>query len=321
MEEKEKKKIKTIEDIPGIGSATIEKLRNGGYRDLFSLAFATTDELMGVAELSETTAKKVIALARANIDVEFESGEELLKRREKVQKIKSGSSELDKLLNGGFETNAITEVFGAFGSGKTNIAHTLAVRVQLPYEKGGLNGGAVYIDTEGTFRPERIIQIAKALNLKPEEALKNIKVARALNSDHQMLITERIEDLIKKGFPVKLVIVDSLTAHFRAEYVGRGTLADRQQKINKHMHQLMRLAENYNLAVYVTNQVMAKPDVFFGDPTEAIGGHIVGHNSSYRIYLRRGKKGTRIAKMVDAPNIPEMEVVFAISDEGITDAK
>jgi DNA repair protein RadA len=118
---------------------------------------------------------------------------------------------------------------------------------------------------------------------------------------------------------VKLIVIDSLTAHFRAEFVGRGTLADRQQKINKHMHALLKLADTHNVCVYVTNQVMAKPDQFFGDPTQAIGGHIVGHASTFRIYLRKGKKGSRVAKLVDSPNLPETEVAFYITEQGIKD--
>jgi DNA repair protein RadA len=178
----------------------------------------------------------------------------------------------------------------------------------------------VFIDTENTFRPERIIQFAEGKGLDGKEVLKSIRVARAYNSDHQMLLAEKVEDLIKKGLNVKLVVVDSMTAHFRAEFIGRGMLAERQQKLNKHMHTLSKLADTYNLAVYVTNQVMAKPDQFFGDPTEAIGGHIVGHNSTFRIYLRRGKKGTRVAKLVDAPNLPDDEAVFVVNESGLSDA-
>src|SRR3989338_4487934 len=162
---------------------------------------------------------------------------------------------------------------------------------------------SVYIDTENTFRPDRIIQLAKGAGLEPDQVLKNIKVARAYNSDHQMLLAEKVEDLIKKqGLNVKLVVIDSLTAHFRAEFIGRGTLADRQQKLNRHLHVLAKLADRYNFCVYVTNQVMAKPDMFFGDPTQAIGGHIVAHSSTFRVYLRKGKKGTRVAKLIDSPN-------------------
>jgi DNA repair protein RadA len=315
------KKVQSVADLPGIGPATIEKLEAAGFSDLMSIAVATPGELVGATEMSEATAKKVIAIARANLEMEFLSGEEVLKKREQCIKITTGSKELDKLMGGGFETGGISEAYGQYGAGKSQIAHVLAVRCQLPVEKGGAGGACVFIDTESTFRPERIVQFAKGLDLDPEEVLKNIKVARAFNSDHQALLAEKVEDLIKKhNVPVKLLIVDSLTAHFRAEFIGRGTLADRQQKINKHMHALMKLADKYNLCVYVTNQVMARPDTFFGDPTEAIGGHIVAHNSTYRIYLRRGKKGTRVAKMVDAPNLPESEATFMVEEAGIKDA-
>jgi DNA repair protein RadA len=321
LEMEEKKKITSVADLPGIGPATIEKLEQAGFTDLMSIAVATPGEIIGATEMSEATAKKVIAIARSNLDMEFTSGDEMLRKREAIVKITTGSKELDKLVGGGFETGAITEAYGQYGSGKSQIAHTLAVRALLPVEKGGAGGMVVFIDTEGTFRPERIVQIAKGIGIEPEDALKNIKVARAFNSDHQALLAEKVEDLIKKqGLNIKLVVVDSLTAHFRAEFIGRGTLADRQQRINKHMHALMKLADKHNLAVYVTNQVMSKPDTFFGDPTEAIGGHVVAHNSTYRIYLRRGKKGTRVAKMIDAPNLAESEAIFMIDEIGVKDA-
>ncbi len=327
IEEKEEKVQKArkerpqlITDLPGIGPSTAEKLSEAGFNDLMSIAVASPSELVAASELSDATAKKVIAIARKNIEMNFETGEDMLRRRQKVIKITTGSKELDGLFNGGVETGAVTEAYGQYGAGKSQLAHALAVRCQLPLESGGAGGMAVFIDTENTFRPERIVQISNGLGIDAEQTLKNIKVARAYNSEHQMLLAEKIEDLIKEqGQKVRVVIVDSLTAHFRAEFVGRGTLADRQQRINKHMHTLMRLADAHNVAIYVTNQVMAKPDVFFGDPTEAIGGHIVAHNSTYRVYLRRGKKGTRVAKMVDAPNIAEKEAVFMIHEDGIKD--
>ena len=183
-------------------------------------------------------------------------------------------------------------------------------------------GGHGGIILHNTFRPERIKQIAELNGLNPDKTLKNIKVARCFNSDHQMLLAEKVEDLITKdNFPIKLVIVDSLMGHFRSDFSGRGMLADRQQKLNKHMHALQKLASNYNVVVYITNQVMAKPDTFFGDPTTAIGGHIVGHNSTYRVYLRKGKKGTRVAKMIDAPHLPESEAIFQVTEKGIQDVK
>ncbi len=317
----QKKKIVNIEDLPGVGPASIEKLAAAGFRDLLSIAVATPSEIVGATELSDPTAKKIIAIARANLEMGFESGQELLARRERVMKIKTGSNEFDKLLGGGIETGAITECYGQYGSGKSQLAHTLAVRCQLKPEEGGAAGIAVFIDTEGTFRPERIVEIANCIGMDKDTVLKNIRVARAFNSDHQMLLAEKVEDLIKSdGLPIRVLIVDSLTAHFRAEYLGRGTLADRQQKINKHMHTLAKLASLHNIAVYVTNQVMMKPDQFFGDPTEAVGGSIVAHNSTYRIYLRRGKKGTRVAKMIDSPSHAESEAIYILDEAGIKDA-
>lgn len=315
-----KKKIATVHDLPGVGPSSVEKLAAAGFNDLLSIAVATPGEIVGATEMSEQTAKKIIAIARANLEMEFTSAEDVMKKREQMMKIQTGSKELDNLFAGGLETGAITEAYGQYGSGKSQLAHTLAVRVQLPRDKGGVEGVCVYIDTEGTFRPERIKQIAATAGIDPQTALKGIKVARAFNSDHQQLLAEKVDDLIKQGLNVKLVIVDSLTSHFRAEFIGRGTLADRQQRINKHMHSLMKLADKYNLAVYVTNQVMSKPDQFFGDPTEAIGGHVVAHNSTYRVYLRRGKKGTRVAKMIDSPSMPEAEAIFQLTEGGVQDA-
>jgi DNA repair protein RadA len=201
----------------------------------------------------------------------------------------------------------------------TQLALTLAVNVQLPVEKGGANGKAVYIDTEGTFRPSRIKQIAEGMGANPDKVLKNILVARAFNSDHQILLIDKINEMIKDGEKIKLVIIDSLTAHFRAEFAGRGQLADRQQKLNRYLHNLMRMAEQHNLAVFVTNQVMANPAMMFGDPTTAVGGNIVGHMSTYRIYLRRGKQGSRVAKLIDSPNLPDNEAQFYVTEKGVVD--
>ncbi len=320
QEKKKKARSADLEDLPGVGAATVEKLAQAGFPDLMAVAVATPGELVEASGVGDAVAKRMIAAAREMLDMGFLSGLDFYEKRKNLLRVSTGSKELDKLFGGGIESNGITEVYGQYGSGKSQLAHVLAVRAQLPVEQGGLGSSVVFIDTESTFRPERIIEISKGLNLDPNEVLKNIKVARAFNSDHQMLLAEKVEDLIKKeGHNIKLVIVDSLTAHFRAEFVGRGTLADRQQKLNKHMHVLSKVADTMNLVVYVTNQVMARPDVFFGDPTEAIGGHIVGHNSQTRVYFRKGKKGTRVAKMIDSPCLPDGEAGFMITEQGISD--
>jgi len=310
------KKPATVTDLPGVGAATAEKLAAAGFDNLMSIAVSSLGQVVEASGVSEAVARKMIQSARDSLEMGFESGQDVLKRREMVQKIKTGSKALDTVLGGGFETGAITECFGEFGSGKTQIGHILAVNAQID-EPDAI---VVYIDTENTFRPERIRELAEGAKLDPEKVLRNIQVAKAYNSDHQMLLGEKVEELIKKkNLKVRVIIVDSLTAHFRAEFIGRGTLADRQQKINKHMHSLMKLADTYNILVYVTNQVMAKPDMFFGDPTQAIGGHIVAHASTFRIYLRKGKKGSRVAKLIDSPNLPETEACFMVTKNGLVD--
>src|SRR5947199_95695 len=147
---------------------------------------------------------------------------------------------------------------------------------------------------------------------------KKIHIARAFNSHHQMLLVEKAQELTQ-DFPIRLIVIDSLTAHFRAEYIGRGVLAERQQLLNKHIHELMRFGDIHNAVIYVTNQVHAKPDAFFGDPTRPVGGHIVGHSATFRVYLRKSKGGKRIARLIDSPNLPEAEAVFSVSEDGIRD--
>lgn len=314
-----KVEAKTVEELPGVGPATAEKLKEAGYTDMMALAVAAPGDLVEIAEIGEAAAKKIIAAAREAADVGgFETGDVILERRKSVAKLGTGSKALDELLGGGLETQAITETYGEFGSGKSNLAHQLAVNATRPVDEGGLDSDTVWIDTEQTFRPERISSMAEALELDVDKVLQRVHVARAFNSHHQMLLVEKANELTK-DYRVRLIVADSLTAHFRAEYVGRGVLAERQQLLNKHIHELMRFGDIHNAVIYVTNQVHAKPDAFFGDPTRPIGGHIVGHSATFRIYLRKSKGGKRIARLVDSPNLPEAEAVFSISEEGIRD--
>ncbi len=311
--------VKAVEELPGVGPATAEKLREAGYTDLMSLAVATPDAVSDATEIGNNVAQKIIAAAREAVDVGgFETGDVILERRKSVAKLTTCSKAFDELLGGGLETQAITECFGEFGSGKSQLGHQLAVNVTRGEDEGGLDGDTVWIDTESTFRPERIRQMSEALELDTEAVLKRIHVARAFNSHHQMLLMEKANEMTK-DYPVRLVVIDSLTAHFRAEYIGRGVLAERQQLLNKHIHELMRFGDVHNAAIYVTNQVAAKPDAFFGDPTRPIGGHIVGHSATFRVYLRKSKGGKRIARLIDSPNMPEAEAVFTVSEEGIRD--
>jgi DNA repair protein RadA len=308
-----------IDDLPGVGPATAEKLREAGFDNLLSLAVMAPGDLAEQAELGEAVAAKIISAAKrmANIGG-FISGEALLEHRRQVQKLSSGVHSIDDLLGGGFETQALVEVYGEFGSGKTQIGHQLAVNCTLPIEEGGLDGDVFYIDTEDTFRPERITQMARGCGLDPDKVLARIHVARAYNSDHQMLLAEEIKRM-SKGLNVKMIIVDSLTSHFRAEYIGRGMLANRQQKLNRHLKDLKQLATINNALILVTNQVHSKPDAMWGDPTKPIGGHILAHASTFRLYLRKAKAGRRIARLVDSPNLPDGECVYQVTQEGLRD--
>lgn len=312
------KEIKEITDLPGVGAQAAEKLVNAGYKTIEAIAVASPAELQEIAGLGEGTATKAIGAARDALEMGYQSAAEIAEKRKLVGRLTTGSKEVDALIGGGIETQSITEIYGKFASGKTQWCFQTAVTVQLPKEKGGLEGSCLYIDSENSFRPERITSIAEAQGIEPEQALKNIYVARAYNSDHQMLLADKAEELVKeKG--VKLVIVDSLTSQFRSEFVGRGTLAERQQKLNKHMRALQKLAEMNNIAVLVTNQVMERPDILFGDPTAPVGGNVVGHASKTRLYLRKSKEDKRVAKLVDSPHLPDGEAIYRVTEKGLED--
>lgn len=315
-EEPPKREI-ALEDLSGVGPTTADKLREAGYTDLMEIAVASPGDIAEAAEIGTAIAMKIIAEARRAADVgSFELGTALLDRRKKLGRISTNAKSLDELLGGGVETQAITELAGEFGTGKTQIAHQLAVNVQLPTDQGGLAGEAVYIDTESTFRPERIVDMAKAAGIAPDAALARIHIARAFNSNHQMLLVQKAQELARER-AIRLVVVDSLTSHFRSEYAGRGELAPRQQLLNKHLHELLRFGDTYNAAIVVTNQVSARPDILFGDPTRPIGGNIVAHAATYRLYLRKSKPPKRIARLIDSPNLPEGEAVYSLTTEGI----
>ncbi|MFD1513886.1 DNA repair and recombination protein RadA [Halomarina rubra] len=335
-----------LENLPGVGPATAEKLKENGYESYQGIAVASPAELSNTADVGESTAHDIIQAAREAADIGgFETGSQVLQRRERIGKLEWLIPEVDEMLGGGVETQSITEVYGEFGAGKSQITHQLSVNVQLPPEQGGLGGSVIFIDSEDTFRPERIEEMLFGLeddvlqaamdqreiegSIDDEEArdellqsfLDKIHVAKAFNSNHQILLAEKAQEIASEyedsEFPVRLLCVDSLTAHFRAEYVGRGELANRQQKLNKHLHDLDRVGNLYNAAVVVTNQVQSNPDAFFGDPTKPIGGNILGHKSTFRMYLRKSKGNKRIVKLVDAPNLPDGEAVMRVTGEGL----
>jgi len=323
-EEEQNSTIKTeivynLKDLPGVGDTTVKKLQEAGIGSIRILAIYPLTKLMEDAGIGEKTARKIIKAAQDIEKMGFKSADIIWEKRKHLNHLTTNSSTLDEILAGGIEPGSVTEFYGEYRTGKTQIAHQLCVNVQLPYEEGGLEGSALYVDTEATFRPERIIQMADAKNLDYNKTLKNIIVGRAYNSDHQVLLIKEATKIIKEK-NIKLVVVDSIIGHFRSEYIGRGTLANRQQTLNVHIHDLLRLTEVFEeLAVIFTNQVSSKPDVFYGNPTVATGGHIIAHGATVRIYLRKGKGEQRVAKMIDAPHLPEAEAVFSITEEGIKD--
>ncbi len=312
-----------LDSLEGVGPVTTKRLTDAGIHNIMDLLVRGPVDVAEITGMDKETAEKIVNKARQQLVEEgliakdFVNATEIYKRRQDIGKISTGTSCLDLLFDGGIETQALTEVYGEFGSGKTQFCHTMCVNVQKPKEEGGLDGGVLYIDTENTFRPERIVTIAKTQNLDPEKILERIIVARAYNSAHQILILQEAGPVIEEN-NIKLVIVDSAVGLFRAEYLGRGTLSERQQKLNKFVHLLVRTAETYNCAALATNQVMSSPDTFFGDPTRPIGGNVVAHTSTYRVYFKKsGKK--RIARMVDSPHHPESEVIFTLTEAGVSD--
>ena len=312
-----------LDSLEGVGPVTTKKLTDAGIHNIMDLLVRGPVDVAEITGMDKETAEKIVNKARQQLVEEgliakdFVNATEIYKRRQDIGKISTGTSCLDLLFDGGIETQALTEVYGEFGCGKTQFCHTMCVNVQKPKEEGGLDGGVLYIDTENTFRPERIVTMAKAQNLDPEKVLERIIVARAYNSAHQILILQEAGTVIEEN-NIKLVIADSAVGLFRAEYLGRGTLSERQQKLNKFVHLLVRTAETYNCAALATNQVMSSPDTFFGDPTRPIGGNVVAHTSTYRVYFKKsGKK--RIARMVDSPHHPESEVIFTLTEAGVSD--
>jgi DNA repair protein RadA len=312
-----------IKDIEGIGPTTARKLSAAGISTVYDLATHTAVELSEKVKCSRDAAAKYITAAqklmRENnlIDQEFMSASEAEGKRKEVLRLSTGSAALDKFFLGGIETKAVTEFFGEFGSGKSQLCHTVSAIACQPVEKGGLGGGVIYLDTEGTFRPERLRRIAELRGLDAEQVMSMVKSAKAYGSSHLEVLIGDLGKYVEQ-FNAKLVIVDSVTNLHRAEYIGRGNLAERQGKLATIMHKLLRTAEIYNIAVIITNQVHHSPDSMFGDPTKPAGGNIVGHASTYRIYLRKAG-ADRIARMVDSPSHPYTEQRFTVDESGVRD--
>jgi DNA repair protein RadA len=312
-----------LRDVEGIGPTTAKKLEEVGINSVMELAVSNIYQLAIDLNCSKDTAAAFIMSAQrllresSILEMEFMTASSLLEKRTSMLRCSTGSKSLDELLLGGVETQAVTEFYGEFGSGKSQICHTLCAMAKQPISDGGLDGGVIYIDTEGTFRPERLEQIADSRGLNASEILKNVSLCKVYNSSHLELIVKDLGGYIDR-FKSKLVIIDSIISLHRAEFLGRGTLADRQQRLNSILHKLVRVAEIFNVATVITNQVQTSPDTFYGDPTKAAGGNVIGHTSTYRIYLRKSGEN-RIAKMIDSPYHPYSDIRFTINVRGVDD--
>ncbi|KTB22545.1 Meiotic recombination protein DMC1 [Nakaseomyces glabratus] len=307
----------------GINASDIQKLKGSGIYTVNTAQSTTRRNLVKIKGLSEVKVEKIKEAANKLVKVGFVPATVQMDLRQKVISISTGSKQLDSILGGGIMTMSITEVFGEFRCGKTQMSHTLCVTAQLPKSMGGGEGKVAFIDTEGTFRPERIKQIAERYDLDPDSCLENITYARALNSEHQMELVEQLGEELSSG-SYTLIIVDSIMANFRVDYCGRGELNERQQKLNQHLFKLNRLAEEFNLAVFMTNQVQSDPgaSALFAsaDGRKPVGGHVLAHASATRILLRKGRGDERVAKLQDSPDMPERECVYVIGEGGIADS-
>ena len=320
----------SVSDIEGIGQTVADKLAAIGITEVEELA--TTDlKTLVAAGISEGRAKTYIdkALGFKVRNLMFKTGKQAMESRKRVRKLTTNVPDIDALLGGGIETSSITEFYGEFGAGKSQMVHQLAVNVMLPLEKGGLEGSVVWIDSERTFRPEsRFTEMVKGaerihgVKLDVDACIDRLLVATPMNVEEQIRTVDEAFEMARNHArdgnpPVKMIIVDSLTSNFRAEFSGREQLPERQQTLLRHMNTLYKFAEEFNAVAIVTNQVQSNPAQFFGDPTKPIGGNIVGHTSKTRCYIRKSKAGSRVFKLVDSPDRPDGEAPFYIWTDGI----
>jgi DNA repair protein RadA len=308
----------SLDEIKGVGPSIATKLRRAGFTTIESIAVTPTKELVMMAGIGEDTAMKVGIRAREIIKADFRTADKIYENRKLMLRCSTGSKELDEILGGGIETQAITEFCGSFGTGKTQICLTLCVLSQQSPEEGGFSGSVLYLDTEGSFSSERIFKIADSRGFEVKTVMENIEVCKIFNSDHLCLMIDQLFQKCQET-AAKLVIVDSMISHFRGEYIGRENLAARQQKLNLYLHKLLRLTEAYNLAVVVTNQVHARPDAYFSDPTNPTGGHVMAHACNQRVLLKRGKGDNRTARIIDSSYLPPGQAYFRITERGVED--
>ncbi|CAI5701076.1 hypothetical protein KXD40_008592 [Peronospora effusa] len=313
-------RLVNILEQAGINTTDVNKLKEAGMHTVDAVAMATKKQLVGIKGISEVKAEKMLKAARELVNMGFTTATDVMESRKDLITLSTGSNAVDELLKGGIETGSITELFGEFRTGKTQLCHQLCVTCQLPVDRGGGEGKALYIDTEGTFRPQRLQAIAERYGLDGDSVLDNVAFARAYNSEHQMQLLIQASAMMAES-RFALVIVDSATALFRTDYSGRGELAARQQELAKFLRALTKMADEFGVAVVITNQMTANPDsgMFAKDPLQPIGGNIMAHASCTRLRLKKGRGENRVMKVVDSPILPESDAIYSITEQGIQD--
>ena len=310
-------------DISGLGKSNQEKLIGAGITSVDTLAIADMDTLTNLG-ITPGRAAKYIAGARNLTVIELQTAKDQLDQRMLLTHISTSCTPFDELLGGGIETGSLTEIAGKDGSGKTQVCHQLAVNTLMPVEAGGLDKNVLYIDTEGTFRPERIVQMAEATGVLPtEEVLERIFVKPAYTLEAQVLTVDNLDKIAEEN-NIGLLVIDSLIANLRVEYQGRGKLAERQQLLLRMMKQADTLSKKHGFAVVVTNQVMVKPNsigTFVGEIMIPLGGTTFGHKVTTRLFIKKPYKNkpVRILELRESPHLKEGACEIDITENGVED--
>lgn len=335
-----------LTELPKVGPSTADDLKEAGFERYEDIAVAGTGEITADTSIGDSKAQTIINGAREEADIGgFTTGDEALAARQDIGQVTTGVDEIDDIMNGGFEEEALTEMYGQFKTGKSQFTHQLCVNVQLPEEHGGTGKRAIFIDTESSYRPERIVQMVHGLDDEvladcmerdgvdgtpnDEDAvdelaqifLSRIHDASARNTNMQIMLVDKAAEIAQEhrdsDFPVGLLVLDSIMGHFRAEYIGRGDLAQRQQKLTQHLDDLTAFGNRFGTSIVLANQVQANPDQFFGDPTKPSGGNVLAHRSTFRIKLRQGKGDKRVFMLEDAPNLPDRQAPYVVEEGGV----
>ncbi|KAH8998090.1 Rad51-domain-containing protein, partial [Lactarius akahatsu] len=305
----------------GINVQDILKLKAAAINTVSGVNMTTRKQMLKIKGMSEAKVEKIKEAAHKITGSSFATGLELQEKRKRVLAISTGSKSVDAMLGG----KLWNDFYGEYRTGKTQLAHTMSVVAQLPPELGGASGKVAYIDTEGTFRPDRIKSIADRFGVNGDMALENILYARAYNSEHQMELINECSQRFAEDKDFRLIIVDSIMALFRVDFSGRGELSERQQKF---LSKLSKISEEFNasafyVAILITNQVQSDPGATMtfvaGGALKPIGGHILSHASATRIFLRKGRAEERVAKLVDSPDRPESEASYKLDEGGWAD--